>query len=170
MHPLQLNCGLLHRRHSKVVIFMFWHSFLTFRFLVVRSALRVQQQPLSRMSAESEALSQQTPETVFIAWSWDEIRMSVSRLSRLDGIDKQRPGPRSQNWMRGYGCARLTFATDTKTGSFRWCWTRVAPSQLACRWTQENPSDTTYWESHFVQIRRFLTKSSALFARSALQN
>ena len=78
---LELFRGLLHRRHHKVVIFMFWPNFLTFRFLLVRSALRVQQRPPSRLSPESRALPQQTHETVFIAWSWDEIRMSVSRLS-----------------------------------------------------------------------------------------
>ena len=62
--------------------------------LLMRSALLVQLRPPSRLSGESEALPQQTHETVFIAWSWDEIRMPVSRLSRLDDIDKQRPGLR----------------------------------------------------------------------------
>ena len=96
--------------------------------------------------------------------------MSVSRLSRLEDIDNKRPGHRVQNWMRAYGWVHQTFATETKTEPSRYRWTRSVTWQPACRWTQENPSDTTNWESHFVQIRCFLTKSGALFARSALQN
>ena len=67
--------------------------------------------------------------------------MSVSRLSRLEDIEKQGPGYRVQNWMRVCGWARQTFATDTKTGPFRWRWAHVAPSQLACPWIQEVPPD-----------------------------
>ena len=95
--------------------------------------------------------------------------MSVSRSSRLEDIDNKRPVHRVQNWIRAYGWVHQTFTTETKTGPSRYRWIRVVTWQLACRWTQAIPSDTKYWKSNFVQIRRFLTKLSALFARSALQ-
>ena len=43
-----------------VVIFMFWPSFLTFRFLLVRTVLRVQIESSSQVSPESQALITQT--------------------------------------------------------------------------------------------------------------
>ena len=61
---LQLYRCLSYRHHPRVVIFMFWSSFLTFRFLLVRSALRVHLRPPSRVSPGSQALTPQTHETV----------------------------------------------------------------------------------------------------------